>query len=651
MAPAAAAPARATLDFRSAQHEARRRTAVLLVAFAATLLSVVLLVYGALLVLSAFLAGEGERLAGPAPALLGPGPFLAVATFVTAVVGLGSAYHAVRLGAGGGEAVALLLGGRPLDRATSEASERRLVNVVEEMAIAAGLPVPHLYVLDREQGLNAFAAGYTPGHGAVAVTRGALEKLDRDELQGVVAHELSHLLNADTRIDLRLMAAVGGLGILALLGRLVLENASFRGRGRDRRGSSFFFLGLALVVAGGFGVLCGKLLRYAVAREREWLADASAVQFTRNPDGLARALSKVAALGSAVESPYAHEAAHLFFAEGVGGALAALFSTHPPIEERIRRLGPSAAPRRPLAGGRPDAAGVPLARPTPAAARGDGPAPRAPPPLAAPLAPEHVAHGVDLLARLSPALLAAAREPFGARALACALLVRGAPSPRASQLAYLARNDPALGREVEKLLGALEAAGPGERLSLLGLALPALDHLSEPQGRALAADLAALGRVEGDLSAFDLAVRRTVLRRLARDAGAPPRARLRSLDEALPECLELLTSLAWLGSRDPSAAQAALDAGARALGVRTPWRLLPRERFRLGRLDLTLERLDLCAPADKARVLEACVATVLADACLTWEEAELVRAVAAALGLPLPPVVLSPGPVPAVAGG
>src|SRR5512142_995606 len=242
MPPPAGAGGRATLDFFAAQERARRRTAVLGVAFALAVLAVILLVYLALL-LAVGLSGGGaiQASADGTPSLpspLQPALLLLSAAGVAAVTGVGTAWHATRLSAGGGAAVAELLGGPPVDRQTADPGERRLVNVTEEMAVAAGLPVPRLYVLQGEAGINAFAAGYTPGHAVVAVTRGALDRLTRDELQGVVAHELSHVLNADTRIDLRLMAAVGGLAFLTLLGRLLLDGTprSYRsrgGRGRD----------------------------------------------------------------------------------------------------------------------------------------------------------------------------------------------------------------------------------------------------------------------------------------------------------------------------------------------------------------------------------------------------------------------------------
>jgi len=631
---------RATLDFFGAQAESRRRTAVLVVSFALAVCVVVAIVYAALLVVAGTVPPGvvvpgmhvplGAPSQGPAPVeLLQPGLLVAAAAGVLAVTGLGATYHAVRLSAGGGEAVAQMLGGVPVDRATAEPAERRLVNVVEEMAIASGLPVPRLYVLPREESINAFAAGYTPGHSVVAVTRGALERLDRDELQGVLAHELSHVLNADTRLDLRLMAAVGGLTVLALVGRVILRNVSFRSR--DSRGpGAILLVGVAFLVAGALGALCGKLVRFAVARQREWLADASAVQFTRNPDGLAGALRKIAEEGSAILDPHAPEAAHIFFASSATGFLSGLFSTHPPIEERIRRLSPRAVAT---------AAATP-ARPAPLAPVAPGAAPL-PPGLAARPASEHVALAAGLLERLPPAVAAAAREPLGARSIAFALLLGDAPDLRERQLALLARRDAALSAETRRLSPAVSGLARADRMALLGLALPALDALSPAQAEALEADLGDLAAGGAD-SPFEPAVRRAVLRRLARDAGAPPRPQMRLLDEAGPECLQILSTIAWSGGRDPAAAQAALDAGVRALGVAGPWRLLPPDRAGPDRLDAALAALDRGAPALKARLLGACVATALADSRVTVEEAEVVRAVSAALGLPMPPVVPAP---------
>ena len=607
------APPGRTLDFFDAQARARRRTLVLVLSFALAWLA------------TAAIVDVGLSLAvGANPAML----FLPVAAGVSLVVLLGSAFHAIRLAAGGGDAVARMLGGRRVDRQTSDPAERKLVNVLEEMSIAAGLPVPGLYVLEREPGINAFAAGFTPDRSVVAVTRGALDSLSRDELQGVVAHELSHVLNADTRLSTRLMALVGGLTVLALVGRILLRADGGRGDGRGR--GAALGMGLCLVVAGSVGAFFGRLIRLAVSRQREFLADAAAVQFTRNPDGLVGALSKIAREGSRLEAPQALEASHLFFAEGVGDFLSGLFATHPPIEERIRRLQPQ---------------GLPGARPAPLAA----PAPEPPsPPTAAALAqaaalsvgrplPVHVRAAGERLAALPPSALEAAREPFGARALVLALVLERDEEARAGQLEAL-RADPAAAEEVRRLAGAVDSVPGRDRMALLGLALPALDHLSPPQARALSQELGAVAAAGERHTVFEWAAGRIVRRRLSPLHGgrAAPPGRVRSLDEVAPECLDLLSALAWAGERDPALAQRALEAGLRSLGIPASWRLLPRDRIDGARLDAALARLDEAAPPLKARLVAACAAVALADGVVTEREDEILRAVAASLGCPMP---------------
>src|SRR5690606_28971990 len=245
----------------------------------------------------------------------------------------------------GGSVVAGLLGGLPVNPATDDPDERRLVNVVEEMAIASGVPVPAIYVLPGEESINAFAAGYGVHDAAVAVTRGALKHLTRDELQGVIAHEFSHILNGDMRLNIRLIGLLHGLLLLALIGRVLLRSGGrSRGRRKEKGGSvQVALIGLGLVLLGYIGVFFGKLIKAAASRQREYLADAAAVQFTRNPEGIAGALKKIGALGagSRIVHPRAEELSHLYFASGLRSSFAGLFATHPPLVERIRRIDPS----------------------------------------------------------------------------------------------------------------------------------------------------------------------------------------------------------------------------------------------------------------------------------------------------------------------
>ncbi|MFZ2509270.1 MAG: M48 family metallopeptidase, partial [Steroidobacteraceae bacterium] len=244
----------------------------------------------------------------------------------------------------GGSVVAESLGGTRVTADTGDPLRRRLLNVVEEMAIASGVPVPAVYVLEREAGINAFAAGHNPSNAAIAVTRGALTTLNRAELQGVIAHEFSHVLNGDMRLSTRLIGWLFGLMVFALIGRFVLRHAPRGGGGRKGGGAIAVILAaaLAVMILGYIGLFFGRLIQAAVSRKRESLADASAVQFTRDPTGLRGALVKIGALGvgSRLQDTDGEEVAHLLFAAGVPRA----FATHPPLEERIREIDPGFRP-------------------------------------------------------------------------------------------------------------------------------------------------------------------------------------------------------------------------------------------------------------------------------------------------------------------
>ena len=641
---------RGTMDFFAAQAQAKRHTLVLVVLFG---LSIALTILLADLGVSLALSGTGRHVGPGVARVTGHGLQLALALkvrfgdlllpvtgVVLFVVALGSASSAVRLGGDGGDAVARMLGGRPVDRLTQDPGERRAVNVLEEMALAAAIPVPRLYVLEAEPAINAFAAGTTPDRSVVAVTRGALEQLTRDELQGVFGHELSHLLNADARINLRLMALIGGLTVLALVGRVLLSAAGGGPGSRRRSGSGILVgIGLALLLAGAIGAFFGRLIRLAVSRQREFLADAEAIQFTRNPAGLSGALSKIAAQGSGLLTPHAPEAAHLFFADGVSGFFQGFLSTHPPIEERIRRLaaGGPAALLRPS--GAPPLS--PPSRPAPTDPRAIGLATAA---AVGRPAPEHLEAAADALANFPPAITAAAREPFGARALSLALLLDRDPAVRGRQMAVVG-TDPAMGAEVARLGAALGPVPREQTLALLGLALPSLDALSAEQARALVAELKALADADGRLTLHEWALQRLVRRRLAPQLGEQARAvRARSLEQVEVEALELLSALAWVGQRESEPAQRALDAGVQALGIAGRWRLLPRDRFSAARLDEVLSTLDEASPPLKARLLAGTAACVLADGVVTAAEADLLRAIAGSLGLPMPALPAAAGP-------
>ncbi len=378
-----------------------------------------------------------------------------------------------------------------------------------------------------------------------------------------------------------------------------------------------------------------------MSRQREFLADAAAVQFTRNPDGLAGALAKIARAGSAIGSAFAPEAAHLFFANGLESRWLA---SHPPLEERIRRLVPQglARPARAAAGEAVPATGEAAAIPA---------IPLTPSGLVASVGnpePQHVAHAARVLLAIPAEIADAARAPAAAAALVRALLADADATGRAVKLGLLA--DPMLRDEVERLATALAAVPRADRMTVLDLALAALDALPRDAAAALVADLRTLAAADGRTTVLEWSVIRIVSRRLARRLGTERRpAPGRVLEDVQVDVLDLLSVLAWSGAREEQRAQAAVDAGIAALGIPGPWRVLPRDRIGAKRLEAALERLEGASPALQERVVEACAAAVVADGQVLPTEGEIVRAVAASLGVPVPPLVPAPA-APAAAG-
>jgi hypothetical protein len=378
------------------------------------------------------------------------------------------------------------------------------------------------------------------------------------------------------------------------------------------------------------GAFFGRVIRAAVSRQRELLADAAAVQFTRNPEGLAGALAKIARTGSRVGSAFAPEAAHLFFANGLASRWLA---THPPIEERIRRLVPHRA-----AG---IVAGVRAAE---AAAAAD--VPLTPSALVASVgrpAPRHLRDASRAISGLPADVVDAARDPGRAPVLVRALLADPESPARLAQLARLA--DAAVRSDTKRLAAALLPVSRGDRIALLDLALPALDALPADAATTLVRDLGELARADGRTTLFEWSVLRVVSRRLERTLGTERRARIRArvLEDVQVDVLDLLSALAWAGARDEAGAQAALDGALLVLGVRG-WRVLPRDRIAGSRLEAALARLDGATAPLVARLIEACAACVLHDGRVLPAEGELVRAIAATLGAPVPPLVPAPPP-------
>lgn len=668
------------MNFFEAQDAARSRSRTLVLLFLLAVVCIILAVYAVVHVVF-----------GPGPgAPVDPGLLLVVAFLTGLVVAAGSTFRTFQLRQGGGR-VAELLGGRRVRMDTTDELERRLVNVVEEMAIASGTPVPAIYVLDQEHGINAFAAGYTLDDAAVAVTRGALRQLTRDELQGVIAHEFSHILNGDMRLNIRMMGLLFGILLLAVAGRIFLDLGRGGGRRRNDGAGQIALLGLALVVVGYVGVFFGRLIQAAVSRQREYLADAAAVQFTRNAEGLAGALKKVGAFGGArIRNPHAQEAAHLFFASGLRGSFLSLLSTHPPLDDRIRRLDPSFDGRYPLVP--PDvesflasapplqhaarkeaavAAGLAAStRPRQAASQASGdPAGGVRPATASQAVsgsqassavtgdalvasigapgPDQVAYAAELLRTLPEEVKTAAHEPDGAAALLLALLLHDdVQAAGARQRAAIEEHGGVvLLDRVGQLAPQVRSLGARVRLPLVDILLPALRELSPDQAARVRATAEAMIAADGRTDVFELATLHVLRRQLAagepgRSAGDRVGTAIQSFKPIAAEVETVLSGIAWSGAPDESAAVRAFDAGRQKLPEQLGFvGLRAREAVTVEAVDAALERLRVAAPAIRRRFLHACAHAVAHDGRVYAQEAELLRAVAEAVDCPMPPVV------------
>ena len=652
------------MDFFAQQDKTRRKTKLLVFYFAVAVVALILAVYFASLAIFTGAQAHYHRYGEQSEfALWNPQLFLGVSVGVLAVILIGSTYKTLAL-AQGGSVVSEMMGGRLVKPNSNDPDERKLLNVVEEMAIASGVPVPQVYVMNEEDGINAFAAGHKPGDATVTVTRGCMKLLSRAELQGVIGHEFSHILNGDMRLNLRLMGIIFGILCLAIVGRVLLQTA--RGGGRGRGQNPLPLLGLVLLLVGYIGVFFGRLIQAAVSRQREFLADASSVQFTRNPGGITGALKKIGGLGetgSRLSHAHAEELSHMFFGNGISEPFIGLLETHPPLPERIRVFDPNFDGKFPYVryDGRdqpPEAISKPKRPPMPnifgsvlggavLASGDDGKPPvirshSVLPNLGNPT-PLHLKYAEQMRDSLPDCVKAAAREPLDAVALIYAMLLSPDDSQRASQLVELARRvDPAIAQKTGALFPDVSTAAAHAHLPMVNLALGTLRHLTAEQFNQFSQTLEWVIESDGKIELFEFVLQKIILHHLAPQFGGvrPPTVQYYTLKPLLPDCAVVLSALANVGSNDAGGIQKAFDTGTPYL--RAPdgdWGLLPREQCGVTQIDIALNRLAQAAPIIKKNLLEACIHTVGSDGVILESEAELLRAVADTLDCPMPPFV------------
>jgi Zn-dependent protease with chaperone function len=654
------------MDFFEAQAHAKKRTSRLVWLFAISVAGTIALAYFAAVIGLNFAQGSrpysprynrrtyDNRYAAPMPetTLWQPRVLAAVSVGTLLVVGLASLYKWNEYSSGG-SAVAESVGGRRVDPHTTDAQERRLLNVVEEMAIASGVPVPAVWLMEDEPAINAFAAGLTTSDAAVCVTRGTMEKLTREELQGVIGHEFSHILNGDMRLNLRIGATVFGILVIGLAGRGILwslRGMRFRGKNSGGVLVAIVFVGVALLVIGYIGYFFGRLIQAAVSRQREFLADASSVQFTRNPVGITGALKKIGgyALGSSLETHKAAEIGHFFFAQGFTSAFDAVWATHPPLAERIRAIDPQFdgqmfTPPEVVDVQHESFVTAGLAPAKPALRDFSS---RTAQPLAAiasigTLTSDQIQNAAAMIDSVPAELRTATQSPNTAAVLVCGLLLDDRAEIRARQYDLVTQHAGDDARRVlESLDAPLRSVRPEQKLPLLQLALPAVRQLDQTDLDPVIATLNALILADGQVSPFEFALEKIFTRSL--ELGRSPgraTAQFYSFNALTAEISVVLSALAHVSSNVDLDARTAFAAGAAQIKlIEAQLAYLDETACNLTRLDAALDKLAVASLPIKQRTLVAAAHVVGADGKILIAEAELLRAISATLDVPMPPL-------------
>ena len=624
------------MDFFEAQDQARKRTKWLLLWFVLAVVGVVVAVD----LLLFFTIGRGQAMEIMLPASIGTAALILAA----------SGYKSMQLN-GGGSVVAQELGGRLVMPGSSDFEEKRLLNIVEEMAIASGMPVPQVYLMDNEEGINAFAAGTEPSNAVIGVTRGCVQRLSRDELAGVVAHEFSHILNGDMRLNMRLMGMVFGLLVISVVGRGMVEllrYQSYSSRRNNKEGNglvmALFLVGIGLIVIGSLGVFFGRLIQAAVSRQREFLADASAVQFTRNADGIAGALKKIGGMqyGSKMATPKASEVSHMFFSDG--GLFSFGFTTHPPLEIRIKTLTESwngefvDTELKPVAQNhdrrRQEKKGPFDALP------GMGSA------VVGALSElggndrRDVSVGKEIHGGLPEDLRNACYDREKAQALIFGLLLAEDDELLAGEVSFLKKS---AGDDATSLAldwqGEVASLHSARKIALIDLAMPTLRGLSDLEYRRFLEVTQWLIASDTRVNLFEFMIQRVIERHLSShfERRGFQKIRYTRLSQLLKEANLLISTMCEIGAENPTEVAEAYASATEGWGDEVS----RVEMVDLGELHQVLEKFDAASPIVKKELLSACAKAASQDGDLTSREAELLRSVADSIGCPVPPFVAS----------
>lgn len=636
------------MDFFQAQEQAKSKTWKLILLYVLAVFTLIGAIYLVVLFLFAYQQGEIGGIWNPAL-------FFTVSFVTILIILIGTISRVMQLRKGG-SAVAEMLGGRKLDPSTTDFKERQLQNVVEEMSIASGLPVPDIYILDNEPSINAFAAGYGPRDAAVGVTRGTLDQLNRDELQGVIAHEFSHIFNGDMRINIRLIGILNGILLLHLMGMILMRSSFFAGRGRSSRngkdGGAFAILalGISLIIIGYIGMIFGRMIQAAVSRQREYLADAAAVQYTRNPDGLAGALRKIASKkgsGSELEDGHAMELSHLFFANSYKSAMSRLLASHPPIEKRIMAIDPShdalSAKESERVRKRMEKYRVEQPKSGGGTAKDSGGFGELFSPeliLAAigTLGQNDLTHVQKVMKELPEEISNAVHNPLEAEALIYALLLSGDKEVSVNQLATISNHSgEEVAQAVEEVQPNLKKVKPEWNLLIVDLAIPALKGLSEKQYKQFKHTIEELIQADDKVTIFEFALEKVIFHNLDAQFNKQPESKIK-YHNLKPLGRELSYLLSAMAHASDGETQEAWDAAINSIEKIRPkeMELFEKEKCTFDNIDKAIEAFAQSARPVQKYVLSAAIHAVAADGVMSRKEIELLRAISISIDCPLP---------------
>jgi len=638
------------MNFFGYQEQARKNTTILVTLFIVAVLLITVAVYFAIVfgvVFGQLFVDQRSTMGFTSEDLWSLKLFYWSSGITLAVILGGSAWRVHQLTEGGGAAVARMLGGNQLPAASRNPLDRRLLNVVEEMAIASGLPVPPVFVLEQG-GVNAFAAGFTPSDAVIGVTRGAVELLSRDQLQGVIAHEFSHVLNGDTAMKMRMMGLLFGITLVSDLGIAMMTMKRTNRYSKDRGSHpALIVIGFLLFVVGTVGVVMADLIKRAVSRQREFLADASAVQFTRNPSGIADALKVIGGYknGSSVKHAATGQASHFFFGNAIKSWYASdWWATHPPLGERIRRIEPGFKGKfdkvdyrsRSLANSTQASAELMVAPDDQVAVTHVSPESV----LAKVGSPDldSVQEATVLMARMPSRIRDFSHDPYTARAVVFALLLDADSQKRRVQLQVLEKSaDPSVFRETLEIQPEIEHLAPELRLPLAEMVLPALKELSLQQYRAFRKAVGATIKADHAVTLFEFILYRVLVRRLDGFFGRSeaPVIKYQRIDAVLPHISAMLALLARTGHGDRAAE---VYQESMALLVEGEHSLPEKRDARLSHFDKALTELNMAAPKLKESVLKAAIHCVVCNGVISVKEGELLRAIADGMDCPMPPL-------------